>query len=357
MKLFGYDFKNKKNFFISCFVVFTLSCDVESKVLETSVMTFNVENLFDNVDDPGILDETYLSKQTKQTALHKQKCRLIKSYHHRKSCYELDWSDQAIAIKLKNIAATILSVEGGHGPDNLFLIEVENINILRLLNERYLKMATYKTVVLIQGTDPRGINIAFLSRYKMVGKSSLNSITFHPRNPKDKERVEKTRGVLDVKIQFPNTGIIRFLGVHFPSQGNPSYLREQAIVYLKKLIEKNKDQSIIIGGDFNVTSKEEQKKKYLTTQLLPLGQISHMDACADCEGSYWYKGHWSFLDILFFSKGLGLNNWTLIKESVQVLKNNPQHFDGKKPIRFDSKKLIGASDHLPVYARLKWNKD
>lgn len=347
----------RKNIIICWFICVSLSSHAKNVLFTTSVMTFNVENLFDNEDDPNKDDDTYLALAKKQNLRHKQKCKEIKSYQHRKPCYELDWNDSVIDAKLKNIAASILSVEEGRGPDNLFLVEVENQNILAQLNKKYLKRAAYKTIILIPGADPRGINIAFLSRYPIQEQAQLHKILFHPKNVKDKERTEKTRGILDVKIVFPQAGVVRFLGVHFPSQGNPSYLREQAIRYLEKILEKNKTQNIIVGGDFNVTEQEERRKKYLKKLLSPWGLISHFDACNDCNGSHWYKGKWSFLDVLFFSHGLTNNNWTLIKESVQVVKTNRKHFDGKKPIRFDEEKLIGASDHLPVYARLKWNKN
>ena len=43
-----------------------------------SIMTFNVENLFDNTDDPGKRDETYLPKETKTNQLHIEKCHQVK---------------------------------------------------------------------------------------------------------------------------------------------------------------------------------------------------------------------------------------------------------------------------------------
>ena len=42
-----------------------------------TIMTFNVENLFDNEDDPGKDDQTYRAIEDKQTAAHKNACTAI----------------------------------------------------------------------------------------------------------------------------------------------------------------------------------------------------------------------------------------------------------------------------------------
>ena len=42
-----------------------------------TIMAFNVENLFDNVDDPGKEDRTYLARADKQSREHKAACNEI----------------------------------------------------------------------------------------------------------------------------------------------------------------------------------------------------------------------------------------------------------------------------------------
>lgn len=325
----------------------------EIKNFEFSVMTFNVENLFDNFHDLGKDDETFLPKSVKNNSKHKEKCKKIPSYFYRKECFSLDWNDKVLGAKMENIAKVILSVDEGRGPDNLFLTEVENIKILKRLNSDFLKAAKYKTVILIEGKDLRGIDVAFLSRYPLSKKPKLHAIPFRAQNIKDQDKVEKTRGLLDVEVVLPNLFKVRFLGVHLPSQGNPSYLRKQALLFLRQLIEKSSNKNVIVGGDFNITAKEEEENGYFKDQLAPLGKISHLDACQACRGTHWYKGHWDFLDVLFFNIGLNQNGLKFVPESVKVIKVEESQTKDEKPLRFNSMTLLGASDHFPIYAKLK----
>ncbi|MEM7451495.1 MAG: hypothetical protein AAF350_08645, partial [Pseudomonadota bacterium] len=111
-------------------------------------MTFNVENLFDNTDDPGKDDHAYLPVAMKQTAAHKALCEPIEVPRWRSECLELDWSDEALEFKLEQVAAAILQVNDGRGPDIIALQEVENVNILKRLTRDYLGAAGYRELVL-----------------------------------------------------------------------------------------------------------------------------------------------------------------------------------------------------------------
>ena len=65
-----------------------------------------------------------------------------------------------IEQKLKSIAAAILQVDGGRGPDILALQEIENAGVLDRLRREYLAAANYRPPVLIEGEDLRGIDVA-----------------------------------------------------------------------------------------------------------------------------------------------------------------------------------------------------
>ena len=58
-------------FVLIFFLTFALNAE------KVSVMTFNVENLFDNKDDPERVDETYIALKNKQTAKHLEGLSLI----------------------------------------------------------------------------------------------------------------------------------------------------------------------------------------------------------------------------------------------------------------------------------------
>ena len=69
-----------------------------------SIMTFNVENLFDNTDDPG-RDETYLPKETKLTNFISEMPPSEGASLARDLFW--DWSDDVVRQKLKVVGATI----------------------------------------------------------------------------------------------------------------------------------------------------------------------------------------------------------------------------------------------------------
>ena len=111
---------------------------IGSDTAAVTVMAFNVENVFDNVDDPDKIDETYLPIGEKQADAHIAKCNEIPVERWRDSCLYLDWSDAVIDHKLAVVAATIQQVNNGRGPDIVALQEVENVGILDRLRSEYL---------------------------------------------------------------------------------------------------------------------------------------------------------------------------------------------------------------------------
>ena len=126
-----------------------------------SVMTFNVENLFDNRNDAYKTDETYLEFSKKQTSIHIKNCEKISTKRWRDDCLYIDWTDEVIEHKLSSIASVILSY-GSNGPDIIGLQEVENKRILKQLFKK-LDGAGYEHYVLLEGSDNRGIDTASVS--------------------------------------------------------------------------------------------------------------------------------------------------------------------------------------------------
>ena len=91
-----------------------------------SVMAFNVENMFDNFDDPNKEDETYLPVSMKTSQIHIKNCNKLRYQRWRDDCLEMDWNDEVIDYKLNATAEVILSY-GTHGPDIIGFQEIENI--------------------------------------------------------------------------------------------------------------------------------------------------------------------------------------------------------------------------------------
>ena len=78
---------------------------------EISLMTYNVENLFDTKDDMGKDDKAFLPASFKKNAYHKGHCRGIEVKKWRDECLYLDWSEVAKTKKILNIAKVVSSYD------------------------------------------------------------------------------------------------------------------------------------------------------------------------------------------------------------------------------------------------------
>lgn len=322
---------------------------------EISVMTFNVENMFDNIHNEGIDDYTYLPHSQKNTNAVIESCNKVDNPFYRQECFNKDWNDDVIEFKLSQVAKIITYVDNGQGPDNLILAEVENENILNQLVKKHLADKGYKTISILKGPDTRGINTAFISKFPQVGKSVLHIVPYQDPDPAQLKYAQKSRGILETVVKI-NGKNVSFLAAHFPSQSNPTEWRRQAMDYMKTLMIdiQKKGQGVIAGGDLNTTEEEEADFGYFSKILAQGGSVSHLVGCKHCKGTHSYKGGWSFLDVMAYSPNLpeaaGL---TLIPESIEVVRTPVNTKRNGTPLRFDDDKREGVSDHFPLYSRLK----
>lgn len=326
---------------------------------EISVMSFNVENLFDTVHDQDRNDYTFLPLATKRSTPEFQKgCKDNNDSAYRlNECLSTDWSEQQLDTKLKNLSQVVLGVDGV-GPDVLMLIEVENENVLNIWNKKYLQSANYQTVILLEGPDKRGIDVGFMSRFPLIGKPVLHPIPWKPENENDRKWMEQSRRILEVTVKSPEGSPMTFFVAHFPSQANPAYWRRQVAEFLTKLIkDKGPKAMVIAGGDLNITHEEESKEKLFQNILSQGGAVSHFVGCKECPGTHNYQKSWSFLDAQIYSSALlaeGEGAYRMLPETIDVIRYDDVHLKkGKYPKRWDYDNVEGVSDHFPLYVRLK----
>lgn len=291
-------------FFLFQNAVYANSTATKSSTI--SVMAYNVENLFDEVND-GLRNETIITAEV-------------------------------LTKKIDQISKGILQVQG-KGPDILILEEVENLRVLNKLNEK-LKPADYQTVALLDSNDERGIDVGIMSRFPLAGKVTLHPMPFADVNP--------TRGILEVPLKLSNNKIIHVFAVHFPSQANPTGQRKQAAEYLRMLMNQvSRDEYAIAGGDFNIIKDEEEKNHYFA-EIFKDFQVSHFIGCKQCPGTHYYKKDWSFLDALISRDG------NLAADSIQTPNRaSTQIHKNGSPRTFEAKTGLGISDHLPIYGELQ----
>lgn len=314
-----------------------------------TIMTFNVENLFDNTDDPGKDDHAYLPVAMKQTAAHKALCEPIEVPRWRSECLELDWSDAAVEFKLEQVAAAILQVNGGRGPDIIALQEVENINILTRLTRDYLGAAGYREVVLLEGRDLRGIDVAFLSRLPIRGEPVLHAFNMDAFP----DRADDTRGVLEATFELPDGQLLTGFAVHFPAPFHPIEMRELAYDHLNGLRANVPDANVVFAaGDFNTPTREMTDTTIMDDRVRPYWRVAHEVDCEGCVGTnYWRTGKsWSFLDMVLFSPSpVSPDAWRIRAGGVYLANRYGDQLNEDGTVRrFDLERRRGVSDHLPL---------
>jgi hypothetical protein len=330
--------------------------------LKLSVMSFNVENLFDLRDDPGKDDATYLPIAQKRGFEHRGKCWKIAVRKWREDCLSLDWSEAALTQKLSRIAQVIRSATlDGRGPDLVLLQEVEKLSLLERLISQFLPHSGYRAV-LIEGPDERGIDVALLTRLP-VFETHLHRIPF-------RDRRFVSRALLEVGLRDPRFGHVRVFVLHLPSAFHSSDKRAQALVHLNTLAQqaRAKGALVIAGGDFNISAQEEERQGLVARYGRADWFVTQVEGCRFCPGTISHRGRWSFFDQIWVLKAGRPREWRFRPESVRLV--NRLTFQRQSriwvlgrwidalagPRRFALGKageIEGLSDHWPVATDLE----
>lgn len=337
------------SFFILSLIFFTAFkiFSPKKKKQEFVVAFYNVENLFDTIDDPLIDDSEFLPTS------------------------ENKWNAEKFNIKLKNLSKVITSLNPNSYPDVIGLCEIENKSVLEaLIKTDLLKNAGYG-IVHQNSPDLRGIDVAALYRkekFKLITSRFLK-VEFS-KNPDD-----KTRDVLYMQgIAFKKDTLHLYFN-HWPSrrsgQDESEGKRITAAFVVRKHADsiqiKNPHSKIIIMGDLNdhpdnISVNEILNARKYKSEMSP-GLINLLyDEHEDSLGTHYFKGQWGVLDniivsseILWDTKGIHCEeedarifkpDWILYSDKAGKKAGPAKSYVGKN---FHED---GYSDHLPVYLTL-----
>lgn len=337
-----------KSFFVCLIVVFFLSSVGRTQEkLDTLVVAFyNLENLFDTVDDPVINDEEWLPESEKQ------------------------WTEEKLNKKMFNLSRVIRSMNDSKGPDILGVCESENEAVFTEMVNKFLPDLNY-SVAYKESPDNRGIDVGLIYKNDKFSLLSIAGDTVHleDRYP--------TRLILRVDLLNILTNDTFFVFVnHWPSRRGGEERSEKnriaAATTLRKNIEgifnKNSNAVIIVVGDFN----DEPANKSIAEVLhaLPFncddnnhvnsGQLYNLSYKAKSEGagSYKYRDSWNMLDQIMVSNFLiESNHINYLCNSFEVYKpdftkTRSGKYEGAPfPTFGGASYLSGYSDHFPVLAR------
>jgi len=294
--------------------------------------SWNVENLFDDVDDPADRDA------------------------------DENWFGQNPAMvqaKLNRLREAILMQAGGRGPDILVMVEVENRNaaamLQHVLNKNLPAELAYNSLIFRENRTGRHIAPAILSRIP---------------------------GRIDESLRFPATQ--RILAARFVVEGRPltilashwtSRLTDKVgtkrAAYADSLYravgELGPSTDVLLCGDFN----DEPDAPSVRLNLHATGDSSLVraddpapylldlmaDKPPDRFGTYEYKGRWQIFDQIVVTPGLlDPSGWEVLPETVRT-ENRAEFRSGRdgRPWRFGNERADGArgfSDHFAVTVRL-----
>ena len=296
-------------------------------------VSYNVENLFDCVDDTLTNDDAFLPEATRH------------------------WIPYRYWNKLHSVSRAIASIGGDRAPDFVALCEVENDSVMYDLTRRSsLRTAKYN-FLMTSSNDPRGIDVALM--YKPT--------TFRPfdycslRLPQEYISEGQTvRDILLVSGQLHMGDTLDLFVCHLPSRLRGKLaekLRRSVVEYIGETIDsiccERSVPHIVVMGDFNDTPHSKV--------MLPLIKSQGMTCItANLRGSYRYKGKWEQIDHVFLSKALLCrdSDSTLLHLSPSGAWNFDEDFlvepeplyGGKRPFRtYNGMRYEGGtSDHLPV---------
>lgn len=308
---------------------------------------YNLENLFDTLDNPLINDEDFLPTG-----------RLL-------------WNTEKYMSKQANMAKVVSQLATDLTPDGVAVLgvaEIENRKVLEdLCMQEPLKARQYQ-IVQYDSPDERGIDCGLLYQpkyFKPVGSKALPVLLKDPKT----NTQDFTRDILYVAGTFDGE-LIHIMVGHWPSrrggEAASAWARATAAQVCKTASDSIRavqpDAKIIVMGDLN----DDPDNKSVTVVLQSKGKSEKVedgdfynpfyDIFKEGNGSLAYRDSWNLFDQIMVSKAFihkKTGGWQLYKAQVfrqpWLLQTDGQ-FKGYPFRTFVGDIFInGYSDHLPTF--------
>lgn len=330
-----------------CFFVFVLSLPLYSQGQKRSLIAFyNLENLYDTINQPEVLDEEFLPDAPKQ------------------------WTGQRYRAKLGALAKVIAQIGTDQGlalPDVLGVCELENRGVLTdLAGQPELKHAHYK-IVHRDSPDRRGIDVALLYNPSVFEVTTFRTA---PLTLTDDSTGVKfaSRDQLVVSGKLKGEPM-HFIVNHWPSrlggEGSNSF-REYAAQITRSLVDSilkiEPLAKIVVLGDFNDNPTDASITHGLNAQAEPRDAYlwnTTSSLYAQGKGTLVYRDEWFLFDQILVTPGfyLAKKGWrwsvTGIVAHAFMLQTEGK-YKGYPSRTYAGKRYLGGySDHLPSYMVLQ----
>lgn len=301
-------------------------------VAQITIGWWNMENVFDCVDDPGSGDDEYLPQGKKQ------------------------WTHEKLHRKLLTLSRVINDMN----PDVLGFCEVEHESLIDSLL-KYVPRKYGK--VYYESSDRRGIDMGMIydkSKFSLVDSKK------HPIPTKGRP----TREIIEISLSYlplfykgdGRGEVLHFLLNHWPSrlggqlESEPRRLIAAAIArrIIDDILAKDSTARIIVLGDFN----DEPFDRSISEVLRASGKITQVKTANDLfnstihfvqekKGTHYYSGKWSVIDQIIISRSLLVSGSLVIADtsSIMLFKRDYMLSKSGQPLPFSRG---GCSDHLPI---------
>ncbi len=291
------------------------------------IVSYNVENLFDNRPDTLKNDLDF----TPEGMRH--------------------WTYRRYQTKVERIAQVLTAIGGWQAPVLVGLCEVENARCLRSLCwclRRY-----HYRYVHYESPDERGIDVALL--YDSTRFHLLHSEPIPVPLPSAPTRdILYVQGTLSpVAIQQPSDTFHLFI-CHLPSQLGGTSETEWKRAIAKSVLQSHIDSiltvspsaNVIVMGDMNSAPANDLPR--MTNLMLPYTQNTFK-----AEGTHKYNGIWTYLDQFYVSSSLTHRISASVFAPTWLLEEDTKYL-GVKPRRtFVGYTYHDAySDHLPIVLQI-----
>ena len=307
------------------------------------IATFNTENLFSRAKVLNFRNNAEGDKILKQIAglqaeLEKKvydKAAILKLYNQLKNYIEIqenrgklfkrqlfaikgvqangvdDW-DGTICFKREKFSETTRTntakVLKAVAADIQCLVEVESREVMHNFNADVLTAKKFPYNILVDGNDPRGIDVGILSKYPI---KNIRTHIFDKEKPTSRSFLF-SRDCLEVELEISKNQSLHILCNHFKSKGYSSSQKDAnkrrglQADKVKEILQTNYDLTkdwVVVIGDFNDTPDSKPLQQLLNTANLTDVLQLKFGNDFDKRYTYFYKKKMQ-IDFILVSKPL-----------------------------------------------------
>lgn len=324
------------------------SLSAQNKIQIATIGFYNVENLFDTIDTPNVLDEEFTVAGSN------------------------NWTSKKYWYKQNNLAKVIslLGTDSDkEGVAVLGLAEVENRLVLEdLVKMPQIAQKKYR-IVHFDSPDRRGIDVALIyqaGRFKVLDAKTIPIDIYDGLDKIFTREVLYVKGLLDGEE-------MHFMINHWPSrrggEAKTAPWRAAGAKVNKLVVDSltniHPDAKIVIMGDLNDNPEDPSITKVLEakSKISDVPDKGLYNTVANYYrrgiGSNAYQDSWSLFDQIIISKGFlekKPNFYSFHKAYIfnkQFLRQKKGHFKGYPLRTFSGSEFLGGySDHFPSYIHI-----